>query len=69
MSFHIEMHHASLKTRRTTYDLLKFIRDIGGVSVGLLRIFSLIVGYFSAIRLESILTGRLFFLSERTKED
>lgn len=45
-----------------------FIRDIGGISVGVYRFFSIIVKRFSIIKLESILSSRLFFISQNTKD-
>ena len=39
--------------------------DIGGLMICILRIFSLLVGPFASLRLDAIITGSLFHLSQR----
>jgi hypothetical protein len=54
---------------RKTYDLVSFAVDIGGAAVALFRFLAVPVAMFSRIRLDSLMTNRLFYLSQAVKEE
>jgi hypothetical protein len=54
-------------TDRTTYDLLDWMGDIGGVLETLLLAFRAIAFYFSFIKIKALVSNRLFRLSAKNK--
>jgi len=63
MSIEIELDQNIKHTNRTTYDLLQMASNIGGIAVFLYRVFSLLVKKFATLRIDALITARLFYLS------
>jgi hypothetical protein len=68
-SVHFELNQDVTHINRRTYDVLGFARDLGGVVFMGLRVFGGLAAIFAKLRLESLLTNRLFYLSQEQKSN
>ena len=69
MSVHFELNMDVEYIHRKSYDLLNMGVEIGGVLKVLMIIFSLIASPFAVVRIEAIITSRLFHLSMENKQE
>ena len=68
-SVHFSLNQDVRHVIRRTYDLTEFAKDLVGVSIFGFRAFSLFTFIFARLRLNSLLTNRLFFITQKEKVD
>ena len=62
-SVHFELSQDILHFTRRTYDLMDFARDMGGINIVLVFLLRALSFIFARLRLQSLLTNRLFYLN------
>ena len=66
---HLELNPQIRVIQRRTYDLFDMARDLAGVFLFFNKFFRCIVTIFSTTRLNALISNRLFYLSQRYKDD
>ena len=64
----IEMHLNTIEHKRTWYNFLDFVSDIGGIQSLLLSAFALLVGVWNYNMFENYMVGRLYKLGRRNQD-
>ena len=68
-SIHIQLNEDVKHVTRNTYDATNFARDLGGVFFVGLRVFGAAAYVFSNLRLQTLITNRLFYVSQQNKSN